>query len=338
MSSSPATEDGLVSTEATSQPSMSQTDIDLQRKRARDRKSQQAMRDRHRDLVQNLNGQVAFLTNELNTRVNETGLLDSRIAALEAENAQLRAQNAALQLSLLNRGEHSGLPIFNNREPWETPPLNSQPSCIADHILQNFIASERTERASSPADTESGPLRLKPNPTSLLYKHQRTNDEVSNVAGDIVRSYSEIETFPKQVAVFYVMSILFKWLVFLDKSSWDTLPNWLRPIPCQLSLPHAAWVDRVPWPKAREYLVQHPEITLDDFASTYSSSFTVKWDFDPAHVLITVNSGGSGLKEVIINPVYEDEIRQLKNWAIGQRFRERFPEIAKLIDEEINTA
>jgi len=33
----------------------------------------------------------------------------------------------------------------------------------------------------------------------------------------------------------------------MDKKSWDLMPVWLRPTPSQLTTPHAAWIDRIPW-------------------------------------------------------------------------------------------
>lgn len=218
--------------------SPAQKEIELQRKRARDRKSQQAMRDRNKWTVHSLSEQVAFLTRSLDERMRDISLLDARLGMLETENAQLRTQNAALQLSMMGRTEPPVPHLAKAREPWQIAPLNIAPSCIADEILQNAIKK---------TDTNSGSFQLKPNLASLLYKDERTEDEISNVVGDIVRSYTEIETLPKQVAVFYVMAVLFKWTVLLDKPSYDLMPEWLRPMPVQLTVPHAAWVDRIPW-------------------------------------------------------------------------------------------
>lgn len=75
--------------------------------------------------------------------------------------------------------------------------------------------------------------------------------------------------------------------------------------------------------------MEHSEITLDDFASTYSTSIFIKWDCDPAHILIETD-----VQKVIINPIYEDQIRQLKSWTVGDGFRQRFPEISQLIDQD----
>lgn len=75
----------------------------------------------------------------------------------------------------------------------------------------------------------------------------------------------------------------------------------------------------------------HPEITLDEFAVTYSSSFSVTWPYDPAHILIS-SSNGTGDDDVSTNPVYEEHIRQLENWTVAEAFRNRFPQISDLLD------
>jgi hypothetical protein len=87
----------------------------------------------------------------------------------------------------------------------------------------------------------------------------------------------------------------------------------------------------MPWPKIRDYLIAHPEITIDDIATVYSSSFFVRWQYDPSHILITIDEQS---KAVITNPIYEEHVRQLKNWDVSERFRRKFPELAELIDED----
>ncbi|KXJ90406.1 hypothetical protein Micbo1qcDRAFT_205254 [Microdochium bolleyi] len=216
----------------------------------------------------------------------------------------------------------------------ESPPIPAS-------VLANEASSTTTgirgslphsQQQQGPPTPRPNPTALKPNLAALIHKDQQTDDEISNMVGGIVRSYTEIETLPKQVAVFYCMSILVKWLVSLDARTWENLPAWLRPLPCQLQIPHAAWVDRIPWPRARRYLVQHPEITLDAFASKYSSSLSVLWDYDHEHVLIRVDGGGGAAKTVLINPIFEQHIRQLKCWTVGETFRTHFQELAELIE------
>jgi hypothetical protein len=320
----------------------SSREIELERKRARDRKSQQAMRDRAKWTLQNLTDQVAQLTRALEEQTKSNGTLTARVQALEHENEHLRIQTAALRLSLM--GDASQSPASSAASThlsacpaWQIPPINTGPTCLSDEILQGFVNSRRRRRSiGTPGEERAAAFPVKPNLCSLLDKDQRAEDETSNVVGDIVRSYTEIESLPKQVAVHYVMSTFLKWMLLLDEPSWSQLPAWLRPIPEQLATPHAAWIDRIPWPRARAYLVAHPTISLDDFAAVYSSSFMVQWPYDPSHVLITTHTSPSGAKEVITNPIFEEHIQHLKHWTVGEAFRVKFPLIAELIDQDVN--
>ncbi|CAK7212825.1 hypothetical protein SCUCBS95973_001592 [Sporothrix curviconia] len=352
---------------------LSAKEVELQRKRARDRKSQQAMRDRTKWTIYNLNEQVAFLTQMLSDRARDVNLLNSRMRMLETENSQLRAQNAALQLSLMGSqppndpaavaaaaaaaasaalaagangtaGSIGGiLPAGDTssqgqvsmqkpevvKKPWEVPPVDGPPTCLSDQILQGFITSKVHQRSVDGALT----FGFKPNLCSLLEKDRRTSDAISDIVGDIVRSYFEIDTLPKQVAVFYIMCSLLKWMVLLDQPSWDLMPAWLRPTRIQVTTPHAAWIDRIPWPTVRDYLIAHPDITLDHFAAVYSTSFSIRWPYDPTHVLLKAVAPG---EDITINPVYEEHIRHLSNWEVGKAFRDRYPAIAEIIDRDAN--
>ena len=212
--------------------SLAAREIELQRKRARDRKSQQAMRDRTKWTLSNLNEQVAFLTQMLDDRTCNVTLLNSRMRMLETDNAQLRTHNAALQLSLMGTQSRMGMPddlaevasttirpAANEssvmtavelpetaKETWEIPPADGPPTCLSDQILQGFIASKVHQRSVDGALA----FAFKPNLCSLLEKDRRTSDAISDIVGDIVRSYFEIDTLPKQIAVFYIMCSLLK--------------------------------------------------------------------------------------------------------------------------------
>ncbi|EEY17105.1 conserved hypothetical protein [Verticillium alfalfae VaMs.102] len=195
--------------------SIGSRDVELQKKRARDRKSQQAMRDRNKWAIHNLTEQVAMLTRAVEERSQQTAMLHARVATLEVENSQLRTQNAALQLSLMGR-DASTTPsselLITSREPWETAPKNAQSTCLADEILQGFIASVRTDNFLSATSVveRAASYSLKPKLCSLIEPDRSTEDDISNVVADIVRSYPEIETLPKQVAVFWNMALLLK--------------------------------------------------------------------------------------------------------------------------------
>lgn len=201
----------------TANSAKSSDEVELERKRARDRKSQQAMRNRNRWTIQNLTEHVTFLNHSAEERINDLAMLNARLQALEGENEHLRVENAALRLSMMgeeNSQGHSPHRLAALHPPWETPPINTPPTCLADQILQTFVESRR--RGSIGSVERAAAYPSVPNLCSLLDKDQRTEDETSNVVCDIVRSYIEIETLPKQVAVHYVMSTLLKVYSILD--------------------------------------------------------------------------------------------------------------------------
>ena len=218
------------SSQQQSTPTASQKELELQRKRARDRKSQQAMRDRTKWTIHTLSEQVSVLSTALDQRARDVAALETRVGGLEAENAQLRTQNAALQLSLIGRDkddevvrqqgeDHAAAAVsppgispgsstasLSHHALWEMLPNNTRPGCMADQILQGFVD---TFRLSSLAD-KAGRFPLKPNLCSLLDAKHRSDDDISNVVADVLRTYREIESRPKQVAVFFVMATLLK--------------------------------------------------------------------------------------------------------------------------------
>jgi hypothetical protein len=96
-------------------------------------------------------------------------------------------------------------------------------------------------------------------------------------------------------------------------------------------------------PAARDYLVVHPEVTLDQFAANYGSSLTIRWPYDPSMVVIvtpgvTPSSPDNDGNDYMVNPVFAHHIANLANWEVGDLFRAAFPEMARLIDESLSAA
>lgn len=222
----PANDSAVMSPpEGLPQDTQSSREMELQRKRARDRRSQQAMRDRNKWTIHTLSEQVAALDAALRERTRGIDVLEARVNYLEAENAQLRTQNAALQLSLLGRnGEEDGGDVTGaspgvastvsslSTPLWEMHPKNIAPTCLADTIFQGFIDTMRAEgvQKAMRMGHNSARFPLRPNLRSLLDREHRSEDEISNVVADVLGTYHEIEGLPKRVAVFYLMATLLK--------------------------------------------------------------------------------------------------------------------------------
>ncbi|KAH7077027.1 hypothetical protein BKA63DRAFT_295128 [Paraphoma chrysanthemicola] len=342
----------------------------LARKRALDRKAQHAARSRTKWTIANLQFQVDQLNSAL---VNETSRLESLLQQSRHEIERIHAENQALRSQLdnalsrscgrtpLDRRPTEGVePAMSppsvsapNLGSFESLPWNTEPTCPSDRILQDYVARARCQIHA----TLDIFLREQPDVSGLLTRARSTDQHVSSVVSDVVLAYAEIDTLPKKAACLYVMYKLLNWLIYRTKTTYDQIPSWLRPIPLQFQIQHPAWIDRIPWPNARVYLIQNPAISFDDFASSYSSSFDLYWPYEESHVLLSLSqtmslrpeaafddwfpphreSGArkkSSTEDAILNPVFEQHLRRLQNWSISDNFRRTFPALGAIIDND----
>jgi hypothetical protein len=93
-------------------------------------------------------------------------------------------------------------------QPHVAVPLNVLPTCLADQILQRFIESRRLPSMSFEALGQSEAAEglnvgylLDPDPCQHA-------DTISHIVTDIVKTYTEIDTLPKQVAILYIIKLL----------------------------------------------------------------------------------------------------------------------------------
>ncbi|CAK7226605.1 hypothetical protein SBRCBS47491_006288 [Sporothrix bragantina] len=385
--SAAATSNTLSTTTTTSKRTAQPTDGSapirpLDKKRARDRRAQQALRDRTRSTIHNLSEQVSTLTRVVERQTEELSMLRGQLEGVSAENVVLRKRVAAATAAAAAAaaaGGHGlatdtgGSPMDGSDTsaagtsphamfsrprpaPWQMTPLNGPATCIADTLFVGFVSAQRQVLSSQVPHSHTSPSVTSPTASTtsthtstsqpadmstLLDRRRRGSDEVAKVASDIVRTYAEIETLPKQLAAHFLMTRLLKWLVLLDEPSWNEVPVWLRPTLAQLTIEHPSWIDRIPWPAARDYFIHHPEVSIDQFAAKYGTSLSIRWPYDPSMVVIlppgrTLDNTGStnkNLNEFLVNPIYEHHIANLVNWEIGDVMRAAFPDMARLVDE-----
>lgn len=146
-------------------------------------------------------------------------VLNTKLRLLADENGRLRIQNATLSLNMMRDNTTPDETISTTPDSslqvvprWQRAPNNSPPDCLADQILLEFVSSKRRDSVLDglSAAERAALYPVKPNLRALLHKGQRANDETSNIVGDIVHSYAEIECLPRKVAVHYVMWTLLK--------------------------------------------------------------------------------------------------------------------------------
>ena len=230
-------------------------------------------------------------------------------------------------------GNNSGARSNQSPPPLHAPPpfmpisisqtdiKNCAPTCPLDSLLQDFLA-ERRERFSEglPAQEILGPRY--PSVSSLLNpSHAAFSHPLSKVFTDIIARFPELCGIPERIAVLYSMFLLMRWQVSPTPENYTRMPEWLRPRPSQLSIPHPTWIDHLPFPAMRERLVSRGWYPFENFTIPFTTTLSVNWPYEDVDALLRSPVGD----ELMINPVFERHVCRLENWTLGDAFDDAYP-------------
>ncbi|KAF4994129.1 hypothetical protein FDECE_13229 [Fusarium decemcellulare] len=125
-------------------------------------------------------------------------------------------------------------------------PAHLPSTCPLDLILLEFLKSRREMLSNGlDLDTIIGPSR----PSARAFIKPEEVDSVHPLSGIMSRVLS---TFPavqlaEKLAFFYLMCHTMRWQIHPTKQHYTDMPSWLRPTVTQIAVPHAAWIDNIPW-------------------------------------------------------------------------------------------
>lgn len=220
-------------------------------------------------------------------------------------------------------------PPQGEQQIWATPSLHHERTCTMDDILLKLLQERRDLLAQGqPRSAVVGPRY--PSVASLLNKDSSPTHPLSDIFIAIIHTFPSLNRLPEQLATVYLMFLIMRWQVELTEESYDRLLPFARPVPIQLTKPHPAWMDMVPFPLMREAMIRNMgEYDIDEFWVPYTNTLSVNWPYDDSYVLIQMpgTGGEQGEPEVTINPVFDQHIRNVENWTVGEAFRRRFPEL-----------
>ncbi|KFZ03729.1 hypothetical protein V502_10712 [Pseudogymnoascus sp. VKM F-4520 (FW-2644)] len=209
-------------------------------------------------------------------------------------------------------------------------PKHMEATCPLDQILLDFLTSRRLLAAQgTPASVLVGPL--KPSITGLVNPSFKSSAHAAiRVMADVVSTFKDTK-LQEQLGFFYIMYSTMRWQIAPTDETFESLPLWLRPTVFQVVVPHAAWIDNIPWPRIRDLLIQNPtKYTFRDFSELYANNVNLNWPFDAADAVMPKTDGSD---ELVMNPLFEKHIRKLECWSVSEPFKERFPEFAAAIED-----
>ncbi|KAH8698506.1 putative bZIP transcription factor [Talaromyces proteolyticus] len=206
------------------------------------------------------------------------------------------------------------------------PVRNVPPTCALDTIFLDFLHDRRRDLSDG-----SRQRLAYPSVSSLLNPAEDSpySYSISKVFSDILRAFPDISSLPEQVGTLYIMFQLMRWQMDPTQQNYDRMPDWLTPRPAQLFTPHPAWVDYLLWPQVRDRLVyNYRNYPFENWFGPYTRTISCNWPYEATDCLLH----NTDSDELLINPVFERHVRNLRNWTLGTEFAEAYPGLVDVIN------
>ncbi len=219
---------------------------------------------------------------------------------------------------------------------WAILPKHSQPVCPLDAVILQLVHQRRQQDNALEFQKHAFPsVQSLLNPPcsartgaagdfGYLGGPDGAADEVdarrAPVSSTIVQHLRMIlprrARLPERVATLLNVSSLVRWLIAPTRANYYALPPYLHLTSTQLAVPHPPWVDVTPWPEVRDWFCHTAtsEARYHTILSVSNETLSINWPYHDEDILLH----GAG-EEILVNPVFERHIRNLRNWTLGPR-------------------
>ncbi|KAI5211062.1 hypothetical protein AUEXF2481DRAFT_28633 [Aureobasidium subglaciale EXF-2481] len=215
-----------------------------------------------------------------------------------------------------------------NEAVYTSLPLHMSPTCPLDHILLGFLTSNRTMHSNG----TSSELLAGPEKASVRGFVHRNSDlsshPISKVMCEIMSTYPSVGR-AEQLGLFYLMHQTMRWLVVPVRPSYMSMPSWLRPTVTQITVPHPAWIDNVPWPEVRDKIIMCPHrYPYELWTANFTQTVKVGWPYEITDAWVERNG------DYVLHSIFEKHVRRLENWSVSPQFGQAFPDLMPIMLRE----
>ncbi|KAJ5731892.1 hypothetical protein N7493_003373 [Penicillium malachiteum] len=326
-----------------------------ERKRQRDRRAQQNLRDKKLRYTTNLEQQVAHCEQHH----DEKGVkrLFEVITGLRKQNEALLARQATLKSLVsswddtvqatnapspwLAQGVHSGEPgnltpgpipqdsvpptmvrnvsspnMSVETSPWNKLPLYSDDFSDIKTVSCPWFAYP--DKINSCPDTPSSPL-------DILYGSQ------TNTLANMIHLALERRPIrdPERLAIGWIVYHFSRWIVAPSPATYERLPSFLRPTEDQLTTPHPMALSGIPWPQVRSNMIRQwhiYDLNREEFFGMFGCCIKIRW---PWGVKVLERTDDNQLR---IKPAFYETFMREEGWGITPEFISRFPDLMTDVD------
>lgn len=126
----------------------------------------------------------------------------------------------------------------------------------------------------------------------------------------------------QRFAGLWVLFNLLRWRLCPSRETLDALPAFLVPTQLQLRTPHARWIDTIPWPEARDRIIQElPPGRYRRFREMLNEAVVTRWENSPTDCLLDMGPLGG----YALTSEFKERLADLKNWSMTEEAVHEFP-------------
>jgi hypothetical protein len=210
--------------------------------------------------------------------------------------------------------------LSSGSDIWSRLPTHTLPTCPLDEVVTDLIQTRRPYELLG-GNSQEFQQRPFPSVHSLLNPEDKMETEKSPVTSSIVTKIIQVmtvPTLPEQLAILYFMGSVIRWLISPTESNYNSMPEWLRPTPTQISTPHPIWIDLFVWPGARSRMCASQSFHGQNaiMSELCNASLSINWPYQLSDTVMRVNCPDS---EIVLTPSFDRHIKDLKNWSVGPK-------------------
>ncbi|THW71935.1 hypothetical protein D6D19_06952 [Aureobasidium pullulans] len=137
-----------------------------------------------------------------------------------------------------------------------------------------------------------------------------------------------IQSLVCRMAVMYIQWYLMRWIILQTPETYLAIPDWYRPTPYQMFVPHPIYADFHVWPRLRDAVIQRIDLQCQAtyWYSEAATTIDCNW---PGNVQDAMCYDGN--RKLRLAPAFVKHILDLGNWTIGPVIRKHIPDACTVL-------
>ncbi|KAI4718287.1 hypothetical protein E4T48_05458 [Aureobasidium sp. EXF-10727] len=137
-----------------------------------------------------------------------------------------------------------------------------------------------------------------------------------------------ISSLPCRMAVMWLQWLLMRWIVHPIPATYLAIPDWYRPTPYQMFVPHPIYIDFHIWPRLRDAIIQRVDLQRQPlyWYSEAATSLDCNWP-NGGQEVVTYDANA----RLTLSTPFVQHLMDLENWTVGPCIRKHIPDACTVV-------